>query len=81
MTIDLLLIISQIPEINSVLDDLEAAGVLEKPLIGGPTICCQWYVCDISLAIISLTKLNYDRSLDEVIKAGINEKKHYKYYT
>ncbi|THU93554.1 hypothetical protein K435DRAFT_757342 [Dendrothele bispora CBS 962.96] len=36
-----------IPEIGQVLDDLKKQGILEKPLIGGPTICCGWDLADV----------------------------------
>ncbi|RDB16372.1 Beta-glucuronidase [Hypsizygus marmoreus] len=36
-----------VSEIGSTLDDLRDAGVLEKKVIGGPTICCGWNLSSI----------------------------------
>lgn len=70
----------QITEIGDSLDLLKEVGAVseEEKIIGGPTICCSWYV----EILPSLYDANDDdRTLDDVLSAGLDEYYPYKYYT
>lgn len=62
------------------LDSLEAVGAVSEgeKIIGGPTICCSWYVQTLPILYVANDE---KRTLDDVLGAGFDQYSPYKYYT